>query len=794
MPNPNGNGNSNGGPADDAPVFTEARAAAVDVNLPPNVRIDVNGLLVGTPGGQTAVSGGRAEFDVFSDFPSFVQVFGADGRAVLAGFVTPGEKSAPLDVRSSAAAALYFAIGGFALPANRTAAAVELLRDSPECERLSAALATAMQSNPAAFGDGDPAVEAALRDSLASLLARARTDAAVAQLRGLGQTSISSKSVARSQLSDGFVLLSPEASVQLSGAQVLQNDAGAGILVQNNYRRRCILLPYYVGSENAEGIRTDEAPELSGGGLNVPGSARLSPILALGSLTGATPWAPVRSEATPLPRPTDAPKHFYKLVLLGPSLTGGGIPPSLNTPEFAALQPDWDARMRSLQFEMFVFDFFLPTLEFLLLGTASNIGVDGRVATLELWREAMEPTLVARGFPLASATTSEYLRGAVIASLGELRENPNGFFSRNVLQTFIRSVPQALRNRATLEALQASVQRALAARTILLSVELAFGGADLLAVMRDLTSASAIETWDATVIERRVRLTPQIATLNGNDPTEVFEASVVGRANEAFLYRWTTTGRNGVLFDELGGEGATLETSDKRVQYVANAGIGFTGELDTVTVEVFESTSIGVIPPGAIPIGVATATVRGGTSADPGNGDGCGPGNIVTRPDTGLFSITIPRSVRLGSRMEVVVTINGPEIERLITGGRQCQVVGDIVCVSGAIDFIRNQNYDEILIDGVPAFSASDTRSTVGNRVSTYGDDVTHAGMRMDVIPLTFDTRTRLTRALSVPIDTLYPCDGTKGYFVRVLIEPSCGPNFPTLEQQLAFEQFFVSQ
>jgi hypothetical protein len=168
------------------------------------------------------------------------------------------------------------------------------------------------------------------------------------------------------------------------------------------------------------------------------------------------------------------------------------------------------------------------------------------------------------------------------------------------------------------------------AAAVVAAIQVAFASVDVAAVIKDLQSSRSGEVWSATVIPAKVHLEPSEATVTQNQVSASFTASVGGSPDGAFVYRWRTTGIFGIISDNAGKQGKNFDSTQKTVYYMVNPGAMINGQLDTITVEVFDDDGSGTIPYGAVSIGKATSKVLGD------RGDTIG--DVETRGETWLFT------------------------------------------------------------------------------------------------------------------------------------------------------------
>jgi len=803
---------SNGDDVDDgaAPeVLRDPVTVAARVVLPTGIVTTPVELVVSTIMGDVTVDvAGSASPSIITTSPSFAQVVNADGKTILLGFVSSDDDSNELSARSTAAALLFFSLGGFAAPAERVSELLEIIEVSPSTDTLASVIETAIQTNISAVTDGDVTLESAMaaaHEALVSESLAASKSSAPLKCKGTATASYYSnatesqssdlKLVSLQQSSgDALILLSPDADVVQSGVQVLHNDQGGGIIAQNNTRRRATLFAYLVAtkSEGQDSAVDLNSAELIGQPLEIPGSARLSTIGAALSFTGTAPWAPVSSEAMQLPRRGDVEETIYKLVVLGPSL--GGVSGSAFTDsQLTLFHEAWEAKIEDLQYEVALWDFGVPVIEFLAVGGATSVPVVNRVAALGAFRALIDPELAAAGL-VVSLTSPENMRLWLKGFL-EAMVSPNAeisAFGRAMLQETIESNPALVRNSITLAGMETGLARAVSTRTILVAVELAFGSLDLLAVLNDLSRSSRDETWRATVVDRRVRLEPSSATVSFESSGVLLTATVNGLPDATFLYRWSTTGTHGRLFTALGPSGTSFDSTEATVQYIADATSIEPGEIDTVTVEVFEDNASDVIPAGAVSLGSATAVISG---EDPND---CTLPDLATRPSADFLTLETPESVRIGDSLSFQITINPEAIEA--HNGVPGPVWVSSLFVSGAIEVVEPENQHLILLDGAPMFPtpSGNVSSSGGGTISTDPLVMTQQGFNLSGGGfIQFHTDGVTTHTISIPISLLAQSTCSDIFrpgnlSVSVDIFPRAD-NLPAVEQYSVFDYFVVT-
>ena len=162
-----------------------------------------------------------------------------------------GSGTVTLSAESTAVALVYFALGGFGIPAENRAELLDLIAADASLPPLIQTVTQQIGTNPLALMRGNPAIGAALRDVLTAMGATASRDA--------GATGRSVKTLStsptRSRAADAQLRLSPTGLH--SNLEVLQGNTAQSIIATNHSRRYCRVHTYRTGTEDASGNRTD---------------------------------------------------------------------------------------------------------------------------------------------------------------------------------------------------------------------------------------------------------------------------------------------------------------------------------------------------------------------------------------------------------------------------------------------------------------------------------------------------------------------------------------------------------
>jgi Leucine-rich repeat (LRR) protein len=581
--------------------------AAGIVTLPTGVAVAPADLSVMSGAGTVPVdAGGGFTVAVLTHASTQVELVTSDGKIVMLGFVDPrpGATPAEISATSTARVLLYYALAAFLLPPEHHETVLTLIAERPEVAALAATIAARIAANPTALQDGDAEIANALVAAQQAILAPVLPPPPVSS--GRIPLPGAPPGAAAGATDATLVLIDPPADVVQSGVQILQNPGGTGIIAQNTFRRPGGFLLYQVGWEDLAGTAHEIDPPQQIGGVNeIPSTRQLNLLHAItDALTGAAPFAPIASAPVDLPLVPGSRSTRYEVVVLGPTLDVVSVPPLFLDPRFFPFRQDWDGEIDTLAMRSFWADFVGPTMSFLFMGSAATIsGTQLRALEAE-FVEGFGPAMAARGLsqPLTQVVDSVVFLADLVSGAGEFTKMAN--LVNGIL------VDDAI-NTAKYEAIRTRLGILTKSAAVLAAVDAALTAFDIGAVIKDLQSSSKGERWEVNAIQAPVRLTPASATVTKNEPAVTLTASVTGFPTSTFLYRYTTTGAHGTVCPIIGDCATAVDSTFDEVQYVADPATIVDGDLDTVTVEVFEDSGPGTIPPGATPIGTATSRIRG---------------------------------------------------------------------------------------------------------------------------------------------------------------------------------------
>ncbi len=542
--------------------------------------------------------------------PILAWVMHPDGYAAAIGFVDPAAPSIRIDSHSSAMALMYLGLGSTWLPTQVKRALIVTLDTAPATATFANAIQTRLRANPRALDEFDATIAAALQTALTAIhgtsaLSNLRADIA-ALARGASQANTTPADTGTP--TDAAQLLNITPSEQ-SGLSVLQTPDNSGIVVQNSKRREAIAQVYKRAVVDEDGKRTDLTPMgVVHDFVPVPPTAAISAFNIVDILLGKTPpLAPVLSAPMPLSNDPGVTRTDFDVVVLTPVFGQRNVS-DLADARFNAVRDDLNTRLDNL---------YVRAGMQLTLGTLLEaFGVRGFQAAgpaFDAWLESFiaTPSPSLAEFLLSLKTGDMYLRAAqrFIASVvdgigrlptaGEIAGAANeGLLGSKAMAKILEVADPAMAKMVAQKNLSIAMQRAkMTALRVSAAVTAIVSGADVVAQLADFSTGSAINVYSVNLLQPRVRLEPQNATMNLGD-TLSLKATVSGYTDDPNItYSWAlTSGDQSILRDSAGhsvvGNGAFDSTSNE-VNFLTDNFITRSDVAHQVEVQVYYKTSSG---------------------------------------------------------------------------------------------------------------------------------------------------------------------------------------------------------
>lgn len=516
---------------------------------------------------------GAAESEIQADgaFPAHVLAASAGPtlawirtaeKVVLLGFIDADH--ARIDAHSTAAALLYFALGGFAATPESKRVLLDRLQVHPAAIALGEAVAARLAVNPTALADGDDLLGAALKRACETLLAE-RPARARAATR------------ARQTAPAARTLVAPP-GLQ-SNIEVLQGAAPQTLVATNHARRYCQVMTYEVDRENEAGVRANPAKARLVSSVFLPSTGALSFLgTATGFFSGQTAFVPVSTDPIALQmNPGDA-RTFFETVVLGASSL-------LTEPAFfgEARYADEAAKWRSIRVQLNLSSWLLDVLLGLLLEFLGARDLARNEAAIQAAVKDLGDFLVANYFTLYEAAAKGQFVGAVKLCLQLMASEPRfADYLRSVLVTLspaLRGLVGSGTAAASSQLLASAFNAAFAAAGLII------GAGDIGATLWDLAHAEQADRWQATLVLLKLTLSPPTATI---DPGESLPltASIPTEPGVDVLYKWSLTGNDLANLGDAA-EGKAGREFETRSRVVTLATTPSTKGTITVGVEAF---------------------------------------------------------------------------------------------------------------------------------------------------------------------------------------------------------------
>lgn len=542
--------------------------------VPSGVDLDPTTLTVVSEQGEVPVGPlGDFHLELLPGARSQVDVVSANGDLVMFGVVDGTGAAIEVSATATAEALLYYALGGFALPAEVQDRFVELVHASSAVSGLASTFAARMAADPAVLVGDDAALADAVEAARTAILGGPAGTA----IRTALSVSGGPRPVTGAA---GYANVTVQPSGPQSGVELLLDTGAGGVLAQNAFRRPAALVVYRTGTVADDGTVTDEFPPVQVGDVvQVPATGRLGNLNALTDIiTGGAPFAPERTPPIPLPPEPGAASTLYTAVLLGPTLDFVSSPPIFQDSRFFGFSDEWNTILDEKRLELFWDAFAAPALESFAFGRVGLIPVNRKKAFVDGVRDLADSRLAGLGLLLRAdggyANAMKFL----------IDEMKDGVFRLEFMDVLTEALDASDQQKIDRAKVEKRLSGRASAGAVLAAVTLALASGDLAAVLAHLQSSSEGESWDLEVTLPPIRVEPQSPQVTTQQRSVDFVATVDGHPGGDFRFTWTSTTAHGSLFVEGGGD--HNDGSTGRAQYVATSAVLPPGTVDRVTVEV----------------------------------------------------------------------------------------------------------------------------------------------------------------------------------------------------------------
>ncbi|HLJ57330.1 MAG TPA: hypothetical protein VKT77_19995 [Chthonomonadaceae bacterium] len=536
---------------------TKAIGTTGRVVLPPGASMAHTGTSVVAGGSLTTPSaGGQFNAAVYTPEPSLAVLIDGSGNSLLMGFLDPQSGANTIDATSTAAALLYFAIGGPVAPIANKAQILQLLAAHPVVAPLASTIAARFAANPLALQSGDAQVSAALETAYGTLTASVLR-AAVAQ-PAPGAPHDAGPAVRRADVQPNELV---QPSGQQSGVEVVQPGGSLGVQAINHFRRRAQMFVYRVGEVSTAGVTTTYPTAVPvGSRLDISATTALGLFSTLDNLfSGTTAFTPVTTAPQPLSLQPNTKQTNFEVVVLGAS--GSDNPAFFSDPKYSQVSQTWLANVQNLNLFTAIGDvalgFILELwgLRFVITDAAPVQAVLDGLATIQ----TKAPTIAE---VLAVARKGGYKQAVIDLIEAAASSDIVSKQMKEALKPYIRQLENdiAVKGGETISSkLMASAFRLISAAFTPVGVTLGLG--DLAAIAHDLAASNPGELWTVNLVQPTFSLSPQTTSVApGGRAT--FAVKLPTDVTGSFVFDWSQSSPFATLSASSGKVGNTLETTD----------------------------------------------------------------------------------------------------------------------------------------------------------------------------------------------------------------------------------------
>ena len=468
-----------------------------------------------------------------------------DGKPILMGWLDETRKT--ISPRTTAEVLTYLAVGGALHPAEVQRKALEGLPTLPGLDAVAQAV-SGLASSPEGLFAPSPAVLVALEAVVAPLRAQAGAIRAHSGIRP-----------------QGFVINPLEEQSGVRPFEVFPDS----VYLTNSWRRRAWAFVDRVSTFDASDHETPNPAAIKDfmvlpvTGLN-GGFIGTSIDIYAGNYAGT----PVDSDPVQTPNMDGAKKTRYKVTVVGPGF--------LNRYKLDGLSSDRYKTYILVSARSFIEDAFFPFLSNFVLGTA---GWSENATAKDLFKDVIVNSS-ADGANILSQSPQfvDFLREGKFREIFDLLSKD--FAVSNTLRAlFVNAVAAAAKKYP-----KVATQGILAKLNTVVNVVGAYIQLyDTYWITNTFYAAWAFAEWIIDVDGARFWLDPKTAYISKNE-IRLFKLRTEAGPNPPPLeYRWSTTGKHGLLNDTRGHKGTSFTSSDDGVNYTPNLKSFGT---DTITVEV----------------------------------------------------------------------------------------------------------------------------------------------------------------------------------------------------------------
>lgn len=510
----------------------------VSVIIPDGMTLDLSGAKVlantfafnldGSKKSKVALQSGQTQMAFLLD---------KDENVLLSGFINEAKKE--ISVASSAEVLLYYGSGAFILPFEFRERYLDKVSELAIFDQFTQDLELAFKQNPSAFSNGSfrPILDAALEGIV--------------------------KDIEPLDIKARQINFDPN-GIQ-SGIQVFDNDFQS-VYLRNYYRRKAHAFLYKTAFKNKEGIETILKEVIASGDItdvqqSVDATKSVSGFLgtlADGLAGQGIQYAKTDSPPINIPLGENELEATYELRVIGPSL---GI--NLDLLQLTSAEKE---KWEDLMIETLFMDIVIPLM-------SEVFSAAGDMATEE------HSKIIAAAVKNVADFTPFYKELYQTKDLTKFVTDILDYFISDKVNTDFQEVvadlmtERAMQNGSWEVDLNAKYREEMKKARflkILKYIDLAIKGADFSKMIGEISSSSAMEKFEVKAVAHDITLSPKEASIVtfSNQELTVNTKTQLGDG-EAFLYKWSTSGKYGKIRDNLGNNGTEFENGQKTITYRA---------------------------------------------------------------------------------------------------------------------------------------------------------------------------------------------------------------------------------
>ena len=560
------------------------------VQVPPGVSFTAQNLRVHSNIDNAPVAAdGLFTVGAISNEPTLLQVVDQNGTVVMLSwhqylfFRDPPT----INTKTTAAALLYMAVGGWSLPPEATGDLLFEINNSESVQRLADVIAFALTKDRTAL-NCDPDVTESVEMETINFINEV-SDGIAGNLDG----KFAAKALGNVGR-DALISITPESV--LGGIRMIPDENTPTFTVQNSFARSGLLYLLETAYEDLEGNRTEhDVYQPIGDPIPIPDartlSRQFSASVAIASITVTdfdnTVWDNREVGPIDLPQHEDSSRTEYELVFLGPSFNP--IESSiLNDTRYANVRSEWESKLEELRLESFVFKVLIPLSEQMGLGANVSTVFDQAPEVGRTLAQLISPILEGAGVELTS-------RDGYVEALRVVidRMMNNQAFRFDLINALTLAYDERTAQQISTVEMATGMQRLARMESFLLAIYNSFDNRDVAQVVDHLARSKDATFWQAEVAS--VKLSPSPVRLTETVLSKDLSAFVAGNPALPVTYEWSTTGNNGFIVAALtdpddGDDTTSFTTTESTARYRATTFV--IGDIDTVTVRATDANGV----------------------------------------------------------------------------------------------------------------------------------------------------------------------------------------------------------